>query len=336
MRPAPAFRPLLCLTAALLLAAPAAASPTLLISTENGPDHVQTRMVQRFAERVRTCCAERLEVVHASGGTLYRDRDVLPALAAGKVAMALPGTWQLDSWVPDIGAFMLPVFYGRDEHEVATVEDGPAVEALNGALEDALGAVVLGRWIGLGFAHLFTLDRPVADASEMKGLRIRLPGGAANAWRVATLGAEPVSVPWTEVPRAMADRRIDGLVSTYATLDSIKVWGRPVRFALEDRQMYTQYVPLISGRFWRQLDAALRGAVRAAWDDGVMEARAMTASYQRQARENALAAGVRIVTPTPERTREIRRTLLTGQAAIAARMGITPNAVERVSEGLPR
>lgn len=310
------------------------ARPLFLISTENGPDHVQTRIVQRFAERARACCGDRVEVDHRYGGALYRDRDVLPALASGKVAMALPGTWQLDTWAPEVGAFMLPIFYGRTEDEVARIEDGPAIEALNGPIEEALDAVVLGRWIGLGFSHTFLTDRAISDALDVAGLRVRLPGGAVNAWRLATLGAEPILIAWTDLPRALSERRIDALVSTFATLDSIDVWGRSIRFVLEDRQMYTQYVPLVGTAAWSLLDPDTRRDLRAAWETGVGEARALTAGHQEEARRRALGAGVRIATPPPERAAEVRRLLLARQPEIVKRVGIDPQAIDRIATGL--
>ena len=115
------------LTAVLTAATGSAlARPMLLISTENGPDHVQTLIVRRFVDRVRDCCADRIDVDHRFGGELYRDRDVLAALVQGKIGMAVAGTWQLDQVAPDTGAFMLPVFYGRTAEEAALVQDGPA------------------------------------------------------------------------------------------------------------------------------------------------------------------------------------------------------------------
>ncbi|UEM21504.1 TRAP transporter substrate-binding protein DctP [Skermanella mucosa] len=323
------------LTAVLTAATGSAlARPTLLISTENGPDHVQTLIVRRFVERVRDCCADRLDVDHRFGGELYRDRDVLAALVQGKIGMAVAGTWQLDQVAPDTGAFMLPVFYGRTAEEAALVQDGPAIEAMNGQIEEGLGAIVLGRWIGLGFAHFFTTRTAIDDVDDLAGLRIRSPGGMANAWRLAELGAEPVTIAWTDLPRAMAENRVDGLISTFATLDSVPLWTRGVRFALEDRQYFSHYVPLVSDYLWRQLDEESRRDLRTAWDLGVEEGRALAARAQDDARGRALAAGVRIVVPTPERTSAVRARLVTGQAAVALRSGVGERAIDRITAGL--
>lgn len=323
-----------------LLAGPPAAGarPLLLISTENGPEHVQTTIVQNFVDRVRDCCADRVAVDFRHGGTLYRDRDVLPALAQGKVAMAVAGTWQLDRQAPSVGLFMLPVFYGRTEEEVRRVADSPVLAELNRELETSLGAVVLGRWVGLGFVHSFSLRKPLDDVNDLRDLRMRSPGGVANAWRLSALGAEPVPIAWTDLPHAMEDGRVDGLISTFASLDSALLWQNGIRYALEDRQSYSMYVPLVSDYFWRSIGAATRDDLRRAWEAGVEEATALTRASQARARERAAAAGVRVVVPEPAETARVRALLTRDQPLIAGRIGVDESMIARtkaVLEGGP-
>jgi len=292
---------------------------------------VQTIIVKRFVDRVNACCSERLDVEHQFGGALYRDRDVLTALSQGKVAMGVVGTWQLDRLAPEVSLFMLPVFYGRSDEEVKIFEDGPVTEAISRQLERGQAVVVLGRWIGLGFSHIFSTRTPLSDVRDLAGLRIRTPGGVANSWRLASLGAEPMTIAWTDLPLALAEGRIDGLITTFASLDSVKLWERGIRFALEDREMYTQYVPLVSDFFWRQIDRTTRAHLRAAWESVVDEGRALAVQSQKEARDRAIAAGVRIVVPSPVRSATVRSTLSAGQPAIAARLGIDPVLLGRAA-----
>lgn len=312
----------------------AAARPLLLISTENGPDHVQTRLVQRFVERVQACCADRIDVEHRFGATLFRDRDVLAALTQGKVGMAVPGTWQLDRIVPDISVFMLPLFYGRTEAEARRVQDGPSLEPLSRQLEGALGAVVLGRWITLGFADVFTTGTPLASVKDLKGLRIRSPGGLANELRLRALGAEPVTIAWPDLPNALADGRIDGLLTTFATLASAGLEGGTVRYALEDHQYVSQYVPLVSDELWRGLDPATRQDLRDAWEAGAQEGRAAMSAAQAEARARAAANGLRIITPAAQDSAAARASLIALQPAIARRVGVDPAVIDATMAAL--
>lgn len=322
---------LLCVTAAV---GAAEARPLLLVSTENPAEHVQTRIVQRFVERLRACCADRLDVDYRYGAQIFRDRDVLGALSQGKVGMALPGTWQFDRTVPDMGVFMLPVFYGRSDEDAHRIQDGPIVDALSQQIEERLDVVMLGRWLALGPANLFTTSQPLRDVADLRGLRIRSPGGLANEWRLDAQGAKPVTIAWSDLVHALGDGRVDGLVTTFATLDSANLWTRGIRYALEDHQSFSFYVPLVSGYVWRSLDAETRRALRAAWEAGVDDARAELQAAQTKARERARAAGVRIATPTEERTAEVRAQLIDRQLDIAQRVGVDASIIDGLAASL--
>ncbi len=316
----------------LLAAANAAqARPLLLISTENPPDHPQTLIVQRFVERVRACCSDRLDVEHRFGAGLFRDRDVPGALTQGTVGMGVAGTWHLDRFAPDVGVFMMPVLYGRTDEEIERLVDSTVVATLSRRLEEALGVVVLGRWLPLGQANLFAVSRPVKSVDDLDGLRVRSPGGKANEWRLAALGAQPATIAWTDLFPALAQGRVDGLLTTFASLDSAAPWGRTVRHVLEDRQYLSLYVPMVSEYVWRGFDEATRRDLRAAWEAGVEEGRARLRAAQVDARAHAVAAGVRIVRPDPDAVAAVRTRLLKGQGDLAERLRVDPDLLGKVS-----
>src|SRR5262245_41716518 len=87
----------LCLSIGLATGTAVAQDVTRLrLSTENGPEHVQTRIVQRFVDRVQRDSGGKLIVEYEHSARLFRDADVVRALRTGQVEMAVPGTWQLD------------------------------------------------------------------------------------------------------------------------------------------------------------------------------------------------------------------------------------------------
>ncbi|HYH20890.1 MAG TPA: TRAP transporter substrate-binding protein DctP [Azospirillum sp.] len=318
--------PLLALCLAALAAFPALAdrAPLIRISSENGPSHVQTRILERFAATVRERAGGRLAVDYQHSGRLYRDLDVVIALEQGKVEMALPGSWQLDRFEPNVGALLLPSFYGRDAETMGRLLDGPLGRMLNDRLESALDVHVLGRWIHLGFAHLYTIERPIERHEDIAGLRIRSPGGEVNNRRLAALGAKPLTVAWTDLPVAFRAQRIDGLLSTHATVVSAKLWEHGLRHAFEDRQYFPQYVPLVSAGLWRRLPDDLKALLEGAWEEQVDTARREAAEAQAAARAELLAHGVRIVTPPPAAVAAWRGRLVAAQDDWAYEMGMDP------------
>jgi len=111
--------------------------PVMRISVENTDAHVQTIAVRRFAELVAQRLGDRLDVRFYSSASLFRDSEIVKALARGRVEMGVPGTWQIDPFIPEVGVFQLPSFYGtRPElvYQFFAVEAGRDPQAPGGCL----------------------------------------------------------------------------------------------------------------------------------------------------------------------------------------------------------
>jgi C4-dicarboxylate-binding protein DctP len=309
--------------------------PVLRISTENVADHVQTEAVARFAEVLAQRAAGRLEVRHYPAAELYRDRDVIKALELGKVEMAVPGTWQLDRYAPDFGIFLLPMFYGRGAETNHVLRDGPIGREIAGRLERALDVKVLGRWIDLGFAHVYGVARPIAGYDDLHGLVVRVPGGEANLRRLRALGAEARVVAWPDLPTALARRAVTGILSTHETVVSARLWEQGVTSAFEDSEYFPQYVPLVSAKLWHSLPADLQDLIMGTWEELVMPARALAAEAQESARATLKAHGIGITTPTAAALAAARQQLMTQQEQLIPALGIDPALARDVAAQLP-
>ncbi len=312
--------------------------PVLRISTENSEDHVQSIAVAGFIEQLKRRAGDSLAVEFHPSARLFRDRDVVRALEQGRIEMAVPGVWQLDRFVPDAGLSFLPLAYGLDEARIDKLRDGKIGADINRRIEDNLGVKVLGRWIDLGAAHLFTLRARVRKIEDISGLTIRTPGGEASALRLIAQGAKPVPVPWPDLANALKGRYLDGLVTTSETAASAKLWELGVRYLYEDRAYFAQYVPMVSGPFWNRLHPDLKSAIQDAWEANVDMARQAARQAQAQARAVLRANGVTITTPSPEELDKSRRLLMQQQPTMVKTLGIDPLLVkqaEQLLEGSP-
>jgi C4-dicarboxylate-binding protein DctP len=317
--------------------------PLLRISTENAADHVQTRFVADFAQALRDRLGDRLEVVHESAAVLFRDRDVIHALRQGQVEMAVPGTWQIDRFVPPIGAFLLPAFYGLDKASTHALRDGAAGAAVTRAIEAQLDVVVPGRWLDLGFTHIYTRTIAVKTHDDLKGLVIRTAGGDANAARLRALGMMPVVVPWPDLPAALKSGKLDGVLTSHESAASARLWEHGLTHVFEDRQYFAQYVPLIAARFWNRLPADMRAILRATWEDHVDDARAAAEAAQAAARITLVEHGMQIITPDDATLRAHRREIGADLGADLEKLGVSAelaqdifNTLARTSGDLPR
>ena len=313
-----------------------ASRPLLRISTENAADHVQTQLVANFANTLRERVGDRLEVVHEPAAVLFRDRDVIHALRQGQVEMAVPGTWQIDRLVPPVGVFLLPAFYGLDKGAVHALRDGAVGAAVTRAIETYLDVVVPGRWLDLGFTHIYTRHRSVNRHEDLKGLVIRIAGGEGNAARLRALGMVPIVVPWPDLPTALASGELDGILTSHESVTSARLWEHGLTHVFEDRQYFAQYVPLIAARFWNRLPDDLRDIIRATWEESVDTGRTRADAAQAAARITLIDHGLRIVTPDETTLRAYREAIGTNVEADLLALGIAPEMVPVILNSLSR
>jgi C4-dicarboxylate-binding protein DctP len=118
--------------------------PVMRISVENTEIHFQTRAVHRFADEIKEKLKGRIDVQFFSNARLLRDSDVIQALGQGRVEMAVPGTWNIMQFEPDIGVFLLPVFYGRAAEDNYRIIDGEIGRSINTKLEKK--SALQGAW----------------------------------------------------------------------------------------------------------------------------------------------------------------------------------------------
>lgn len=310
----------------------AAGLPVFRISVENTVSHVQTQAVQRFADLLSQRLAGRLEVQFYPAAALFRDLDVFRALSQGKLEMAVPGTWQFDKYVPEIGLFLLPSFYGRTADASYVLRDSVFGEKLVAIIENGLGVKVLGRWIDLGFAHYFNTSSAISHINDIKGKRVRIAGGVGNSLRIQALGALPVTIAWPDLPQALLQKNVDGLISSYETLASAALWRHGITQVYEDRQYFAQYVPLVANTFWQRLPEDIRMTIAATWEECVDQARAQAAVAQENARTKLYSEGISIITPSLQELETTRSYLLQHEADIAKGMGIGDDVLAELYE----
>ncbi|MFQ3620940.1 MAG: TRAP transporter substrate-binding protein DctP [Spirochaetales bacterium] len=309
-------------------------SKVLRISLENTPIHVQVRNIQKFAEEVERRLSPGLKVEVYPEARLFRDRDVLNAVHTGKIEMAVPGTWNLEPFVPDLGLFLLPLFYGRSAEESHRLSDGIVGEKIQNNLERLYNVQVLGNWMDLGHAHVFTLQRSIKRLEDFKGLRIRVAGGKANELRLFHLGANAVVIPWSELLERLKTRMVDGVLSTYETIRSAELWKYGIRYAFEDNQYFPMYIPLVSRTFWNQCSEEEIRGLKELWRKHTEQQRQEAFFAQQEAKQVFIQNGGTVFIPPKEETIRIRQYLLQAQAAIVQQLGISLDLILLGQRGL--
>ena len=320
-----------------VLALPASAEDySLDISLDTGPTHIRNESIVRFADELSARSEGRLEVRVFHAASQYKGSNVPTALAQGALDMGAPLHQHFSKIIPEAGTVLLPLFYGASPEEVHAVWDGPAGEALNGMIEERLRVKVIGQWFDLGYGTVFTTDTQLNVPEDMEGMKMRVPGGAANVQRYNTFGANPVSIPFSDVPQALQRGTVDGIWSTQESVRSAKLWESGISYAFEDRQAYLQYVPMVSLAAWDNYPDDIQALITETWADMIDDVRSVAADRQLKAREIGAQNGVTTVDPDPADLARMRDSLLAGQDQVIADLGIDPAFVEMVAAELEK
>jgi len=325
---------LLAFSVAAFTVEPVLAQDKLRISLDTNPTHVRNKTAGIFAAELKKRVGDKISVEIYPSAQLFRDRDVPKALRQGAIEMGIPGTWQLDGFEPNAAIQTLPMFYGASLDVVHQVMDGKLGQFINKHIEDRLKVVIPGGWLDLGMQYFYSNTKPLDTYADFKGMKVRYPGGSANAARLEGLGIVPMLVPYPDLPMALSQGVVDGVASTNESIATAKLWDSGIKYSFEDGQFLAQYVPMISSDFWKKQSKDVQDAIKASWQAATTQGRGMAAKAQDLAREQMIQHGIKVVVPKPADVAAVRKSLMPLQDGLVKKMKIDPKSVEIALEEL--
>ena len=330
------FRRTLCISAAslaamLVLPGASMAQDAIKIraSIDTNLQHTRSKAFEMFAEEVKKRSNGGMQVELYHSAQLFHDKDVPRALRRGQIEMGAPGVWQLDALVPEGGMTMLPMFYGLPPDATYAIVDGPVGQTINEKIEEGLGVKVIGKWTDLGAQHTYSTGKPLEAHEDLKGMKVRIPGGALNAFRVEAMGGTPQLVPWADVPLALQQGAVDALITTNMSASSAKLWDSGVKHAFLDKQYFGQYVPMVGEDFWEELSPEQQKVITDSWAAIIDQARADAAAGQEASLQQLKDAGVTVVEPPQAELDEWREKLTETQGDLVDELGMDEELVEQ-------
>jgi tripartite ATP-independent transporter DctP family solute receptor len=150
--------------------------------------------------------AGRVHISLFGSGQLGSDEVLMIKAKLGTVDITLPST-VMSSTVPPFGYFELPYLI-RDRDHLRRVEEEIFWPSIAPAAEE-LGFRIIALWEH-GFRQITNNARPIVNAEDLRGIKLRVPSGY---WRIAAFqafGANPTPMPLTEVFVGLQMGVIDG------------------------------------------------------------------------------------------------------------------------------
>jgi C4-dicarboxylate-binding protein DctP len=318
------------LAAPFVRRAEAAAPFELRCSLDTAPSHPRNVACRDFLAKLETASNGQITTKLFESGSLFPDLQVVKALVQGQVEMACPGTWTITGFVPDADFSQLPGLYGRPIELVHKATDGKAGTFVNAEITSKLHLQVLGGWFDLGFNNWFSTHKALHSLDDLKGMKLRSPGGVLNSFRIRYFGGIANVTAWPDVPLAMSQGTFDGLISTNESTNSSKLYDSGMRYSLQDHQGMGLYVPLVNPGFWDKIGPKLQETVLHLWSENLPTWRANTAKSQERAREELIKHEVTFVDVSQAELDAVHSKMVTEQDKAVADAHISPELVKLV------
>jgi C4-dicarboxylate-binding protein DctP len=188
-----------------------------------------------------------------ANATDHDESTMLAGLQHGAFDMAAGETGLLGAVSPRFLVFDLPFLFDDIEAVLAFQASDTGADLLEATR--SAGIVGLGFWLD-GFEQM-TADRAIAAPGDLEGLSVWVRDSELKRAYIETIGAEPVTMPLTEVADALAEGEIDAQGSSWSTIATQGFAAAQEGFT-ETNHSVILYMVMTSASFWDGLDPALR------------------------------------------------------------------------------
>lgn len=219
----------------------------------------------RFAREVNEALKGRVEVRIFHSSQLGTDEQMIKGIRVGAPEMQIPST--IMSTVDQrYGVFEMPYLIVSRAHMKKVAENREVQKLLFDPLP-ARGIRVLGVWEN-GFRHITNNVRPIVRPEDLKGVKLRVPGGVWRVKMFQAYGANPSPMPFAEVYSALQSGVMDGQENPFPQIWSAK-FHEVQKFLSLTGHVYTPAYLIVGEDFWKKLPAdAQQSIAKIAWAMG--------------------------------------------------------------------
>jgi tripartite ATP-independent transporter DctP family solute receptor len=184
--------------------------------------HPFHKRLLEVAERIDKGTNGRMKLTIFPASQLGGDNDLLSQARSGAVDFVQPAGLILASILP-VAAVNGMGFAFKDYDQVWAAMDGALGDYVRAQISAKAGLVPMDRRWDLGFRQI-TTNVPVHKASDLNGMKLRVPGAPALVSMFTALGASPVSMQFGEVYTSLQTKIVDGQENPLSVIDAGKFY----------------------------------------------------------------------------------------------------------------
>jgi tripartite ATP-independent transporter DctP family solute receptor len=213
------------------------------------PGSLFDQSAQEFAKRANAKLGTKAKVVVYGSSQLGGDGELMKKLKLGTVDLALPST-VMSSAVPAFGLFEMP-YLVKDRTQMAKIRDQVVNPTLVPIAEKS-GYHILAIWEN-GFRQITNNKHPIKVPDDLKGLKLRVPGGTWRVKMFKAYGANPSPLAFSEVFVALQTGVMDAQENPLAQIYPARFYEVQKYLSMTGHVYTPAYVT--AGASWSKLPA---------------------------------------------------------------------------------
>jgi tripartite ATP-independent transporter DctP family solute receptor len=218
-----------------------------------------------YAKRVNTSLQGKVEIKVFHSSQLGSDEQMNRGIKVGAPEMFVPST-VMSTVEQKFGVFEMPYIIVNRAHMKKVAENKEVQKQLFDGLP-AKGMRVIGVWEN-GFRHITNNVRPIQKPDDLKGIKLRVPGGVWRVKMFKTYGANPSPMPFAEVYSALQSAVMDGQENPFSQISSAK-FHEVQKFLSLSGHVYTPAYLVVSEEVWGRIPKDTQTTLaRIAWEMG--------------------------------------------------------------------
>ncbi len=218
-----------------------------------------------FAKRANAALAGKVDIKVFHSSQLGSDEQMMRGIKVGAPEMFLPST-VMSTADDKFGVFEMPYLIVSRAHMKKAADNKQIQTQLLGSLP-AKGMRILGVWEN-GFRHITNNVRPIVKPDDLKGIKLRVPGGVWRVKMFRAYGGNPSPMPLAEVYSALQSGVMDGQENPFPQIASAK-FHEVQKFLSLSGHVYTPAYLVVGEDVWKRLPQDVQTTLsKIAWEMG--------------------------------------------------------------------
>ena len=222
---------------------------TLRLGHVGFPGSLFAITTDEYAKRANSALQGKVEIKVFHSSQLGSDEQMMRGIKVGAPEMFLPST-VMSTAEQKFGVFEMPYLIVSRSHMKKVAESKQLQSALFEGLPTK-GIRILGVWEN-GFRHITNNVRAITKPEDLKGIKLRVPGGVWRVKMFKAYGANPSPMPLAEVYSALQSGVMDGQENPFPQIASAR-FQEVQKFLSLSGHVYTPAYLVVGEDSWKRL-----------------------------------------------------------------------------------